>query len=309
MHRTCCRTVLCTAILMLGTGVPASAEAGLIPWMYNAVFGPSYAYYGYGAPMYGAAYPGTRVMSSYYSPGWATYTAGYGPAFSYDAYGSGLAGCGCSSPCAACGCANGNCSSGNCASGNCAGGNCGAGYAPDINNGPTPEPTQANPPRNPPVANPPTIPSTSPPIDDFTRVPPRTNDSTIPNTNPMTNPSVPSTIPNRTAPNAVPDTNNTPSAPPYNNGGANGLFEQPMLERKPAPVEPAIPDRPAPGTNEVLPLGTGIFPAPLEVGSAPMASLKVNRQRIETHAGYRPVAVDRMAVSPRVSPAERLAHK
>ena len=319
-----CRNLMVAAMLLTGIAIPSSAQAGLIPWAYNAIFGPSQMY-GYGAPGYGysVGYPRTMTMSSYYSPAWGAYTAGYAPSFGYDAFGGGLGTYGYASPCAPCGCnpcgtcaggcASGNCINGNCINGNCASGNCGAGYAPDIQNGPTPEPTQANP--NPPEAkppvnsNPPVNPNTTPPIDDFTRVPPRTNDTTIPSTIPQTNPNS-STIPDRSIPNAVPETNNTPSAPPFNsNSGTDGLFERPMLDRTPAPIEPGNPGQATPNSTDVLPLGTEVLPAPLEMESIPLASIQVERQRVVMQAGYHASAPGRLVVRPRLTPVQELAHK
>ncbi|WP_437221697.1 hypothetical protein SH661x_002435 [Planctomicrobium sp. SH661] len=330
MRLTDCRNLFLIAVMALGGGMTSSADAGIIPWTYNAVFGttPMYGGYAYGAPAYGysAAYAPAFTTTSYYSPRWTTYTAGYVPAFSYSSYGAGFANYGYAAPCAPCGCnpcscasgscgdcVSGNCASGNCASGNCASGNCGAGYAPDINNGPTPEPTRAAP-SNPPAANPPPATTTppernNPPADDFRPVPPRTNDTTIPSI-PNTGTSIPpSSFPNSnnsgssglnsTIPNPAPNSNST--APLFESGDG---FRIPSTTPNPAPVEPAIPD-----SNEVLPLGTEVLPAPLDLDSVPVASVTVNRQRIVTQTTYQNRAMTRMEVAPGFAPDIELARK
>jgi len=321
MRLLCCRNVLMGVMLAFGSGMTATADAGLIPWAYNSIFGPSPMYgYGYGAPAYGysAGYRGAYPVSSYYSPAWSTYTAGYGPSFSYSAFGGNMGAYTYANPCASCGCnpcCTDGCATGNCASGNCASGNCGAGYTPDINNGPTPEPTHANPPATnpnstiPPTANPPVNNDRNPPIDDFTRVPPRTNDSTIPRSDFPESTVPPGGIPNRNVPNAIPDTNNNPSAPPFNNNlEPEGLFERPT-ERTPAPLEPSNPNRTTPESTDVFPLGTELLPAPLEVESVPVASIKIERRRIVTQAGYRITAAARLPVAPRFNSEVELAHR
>lgn len=130
------------AVVLLSSG--PSAQAGLIPWTYNAIFGPvgstfaprgSYyrgAYYGGYAPAavggacntcnYGAGYGYTSNYYSGYAP---VYGSSYG--VSGMSYGNG---CGCSP------CVTGNCVGG-CATGNC------SSYSPAT--GTTSAPTPANP--------------------------------------------------------------------------------------------------------------------------------------------------------------------
>ncbi len=152
-------------VLMLASGfsfamaVPEQTQAGVIPWMYDAIFGPvgslraaragssTYASYGY-APYsasygsYGTAYSGYAPMSAAY--GSAAYgssgsgcnscnqTSQYAPSTGYDSY-YGSSGCN-------------SCSSGNCSSGsNCS--NCTvnstpttSGYGSTGVSGPTPDP-------------------------------------------------------------------------------------------------------------------------------------------------------------------------
>jgi hypothetical protein len=164
----------------LSAGIAAPAEAGIIPWTYNAIFGPvgSNAGYGYTAGYRGACCGGGGVMgNSYLGPGYAFDP--YGPAIgmggggcsSCGTGGCGPGGCGvnafygpggCCSPCGfgGCGlggCGLGGCSTGGCGAGGCANGQCDTGAAsqgfqpsPESPNGPPPRPqTFANPP-NPP---------------------------------------------------------------------------------------------------------------------------------------------------------------
>lgn len=334
--------VALTGLLCLGAGVPA--EAGLIPWAYNAVFGTGPVYggyaYGYAPPAYGygAAYSPVWTQSSYYSPAWSTYTVGYAPAFSYASYGIGIANYGYATPCCSCApCSCDPCGGVGCSGGDCSTGNCGAGYTPDIKNGPTPEPTPTH---QPPAADPPANRPT-PPVDDFTRVPPRTNDNPMPggsvpaNTSPpsstIPNSTIPgSTIPNTTIPNstlpggstvpgsglpggstiprsnAIPEVNDLPNATPFNGGSGssvpnNGGFEPPM-DRNSVPYELNKPDL---GTESGP---TGLHPVPLEIEPAAVARVQIHRERIVSQAGYRFTPVARLAISPRLIPAE-LAQK
>lgn len=156
-----------TVGLALGSG--SSADAGLIPWSYNALFGygpayPQYAYYGgYG---YGYGYDAGPVT---YSASYGGYTSSCcGQAVTY--YGPAPAGCcGSCNSCGSCGscgtCATGNfgscggCSTcgtnygGDCSTcggagcSNCAPSTSGSNLTPQPDNGP--KPTLADPPRRP----------------------------------------------------------------------------------------------------------------------------------------------------------------
>ncbi|TWT63461.1 hypothetical protein [Rubinisphaera italica] len=156
---------------LLAVTTTATAEAGIIPWTYNAIFGPvgstfaARPTYGYGAN-YGARYGGNAccgttanyggnsccgTTSSYgyttsYSPYYAGYTPYYAGYSSY--YGSSCNNCGtcntCNSGCNSCGygCASNGCS--NCASGDCNSGltpAAGTTSTPQSNNSPTPTTT------------------------------------------------------------------------------------------------------------------------------------------------------------------------
>lgn len=131
------------------TASPAPSQAGVIPWVYDAVFGPVGSLrYGTGyAPAYGytAGYPSYSGYSSYYAPVSTAYAptlasaggcstcsqAAYYPSTAYSSYyGDPYASYGSNCNCGSCGtcsggtCSGGNCSSGNCSSGNCSSGNC-----------------------------------------------------------------------------------------------------------------------------------------------------------------------------------------
>ena len=109
---------------IVGTNCPSVSEAGVIPWAYDAVFGPV----------------GSIQRSSYYTPYYAGYSGYTGASYLPASYSNGYASNGCSScqqssyyastygscGCSPCGSA---CSSG-CASGNCASGNCTANSIP-----------------------------------------------------------------------------------------------------------------------------------------------------------------------------------
>ena len=120
------------------TANPAPSQAGVIPWVYDAIFGPvgSLRYgSGYGST-YAAGYPSYSAYSSFYAPMTTAYAptmasaggcstcgqaANY-PSTAYSSYYSdpyaSYGGTGCNS------CSSGNCSSGNCSNGGCASGNC-----------------------------------------------------------------------------------------------------------------------------------------------------------------------------------------
>ena len=142
MSRLSCLGLLVACVA--GVGSPAPTEAGVIPWLYDSVFGPVgsiQARSGY-AP-YSAGYTPYSVGYTPYSVGYTPYYGGYSSYY----YGNSSSACGCS-PCAgACGtgCASGNCATGNCATGNCATGNCSttANSAPNGTLAPVPDPANS----------------------------------------------------------------------------------------------------------------------------------------------------------------------
>lgn len=113
--------VCCTVGLI--SGVTTQADAGIIPWLYDAVFGPNYASYGGGysagyAPSYGgysASYGGYASGYSYGNMGYGncgTSACGSGscaPTSAYYGYGSCASSC---SPCGPSSCPGGNCDAG-----------------------------------------------------------------------------------------------------------------------------------------------------------------------------------------------------
>lgn len=81
----------------------------------------------------------------------------------------------------------------------------------------------------------------------------------------------------------------------------NGGFEPPM-DRNSVPYELNKPDL---GTESGP---TGLHPVPLEIEPAAVARVQIHRERIVSQAGYRFTPVARLAISPRLIPAE-LAQK
>lgn len=121
----------------LGMGSPSSSEAGVIPWTYNAIFGPPGSLHGtYYTPYYsgGYGYTGGGYLPASYSAG---YGAGNCSSCQSSYYSASFGPCGCS-PCGAV--CSGNCSTGNCASGNCSSGNCTVNSAPNGSLTPTADP-------------------------------------------------------------------------------------------------------------------------------------------------------------------------
>lgn len=127
-------SVLTLGCVMCLSGT-TSADAGIIPWAYNVVFGPpgswaamrqarmsgyygGYAPYGYGAaPAYyggdpGACGPCGQAQSAYYAPAYAMAPA-----------------------CSTCNTCTSGCSTGNCSTGGCASGNCSVNYGSDASTG------------------------------------------------------------------------------------------------------------------------------------------------------------------------------
>jgi hypothetical protein len=137
----------------------SSTQAGLIPDVAYALFGPAGSPYFPGA--YSAGYaPGYNTSfyspsySSYYAP---SYTSYYRPYISYytpsysSYYSPSCSSCNCSpcscSPCACNSCGScGSCASGACSSGNCSSGRCGYAGGSGLNRKLTPKPEKAIPP-------------------------------------------------------------------------------------------------------------------------------------------------------------------
>ncbi|HWL07155.1 MAG TPA: hypothetical protein VNQ76_01965 [Planctomicrobium sp.] len=239
------------ACLMGALSVSTTAQAGLIPWSYNAIFGygpvfPNRYYagapmspYGSGGMTYAAGYPGTfsggvPVTSYYGSSDW-----GWGGFAQQGFSGQGFSGDGCNPcrpVCNPCGPVCNPCGNGSCADGNC-GNACESGYSPSIQNGPTPEPTPAdrNPPKtSPPPANPP-APRNEPPLDEF-RPAPTGNDNRPISPN--------STIPRGPAPDNFGGGNSGFGNPEINNPGMN-----PPANNVPSSIPPINPNLGTPSST------------------------------------------------------------
>ncbi len=103
---------------VLGTSCPSASEAGVIPWAYDAIFGPVGSLHrSYYQPYYAgySGYTGASYLPASYTSGYATNGCSSCQQSSY--YASTYGNCGCS-PCGSL-CSSGTCSGGNCASGNC----------------------------------------------------------------------------------------------------------------------------------------------------------------------------------------------
>ena len=171
----------------LSAGLAAPAEAGIIPWTYNAIFGPVGSNAGYSSGTTTANYGGGGACcgdgggpmgNSYLGPGYAFDP--YGPAVGM---GGGCGSCGtggcatgccgvrsffgrrcclpCGFSCGGCslgGCGSGGCSTGSCGAGGCANGQCDTGLPANSSQGfgPSPESPNGPPPRPQTFANPPT---------------------------------------------------------------------------------------------------------------------------------------------------------
>ena len=171
-----CLSVGC--FLAIGMVSLAESNAGIIPWTYNAIFGPSRngpMYAGYAPRSYTANYGGYGMMSSGSCCGTPGYTSYYGaparPAqsrrasraayrwylinnpqavgVSYSSFGGGnsyqFAGAaygpiGNCGPCGMGACGIGGCATGACGVGGCSTGQCGVNYNPATVSSPTPDP-------------------------------------------------------------------------------------------------------------------------------------------------------------------------
>lgn len=219
-----------SAITSLAGPLSAPAQAGLIPWAYNAVFGYGPVFPNRGAPVaYGAGYA-PYYGGAYYGGGYPTsITSGYSPYYGGGmdwsaGYGYGGYGCatnyGCS-PCGSSPCGDACSGQANCGCDSC-GNNCNAGTAPPLSNGPTPEPIQNQ--QKP--AEPTTQPTyrKDPPPDEFVPVRPREQDSrpNLPNStipgSPRTNEPAPGT-PGGNAPSSTIPGGNLPGNSGFPNSG------------------------------------------------------------------------------------------
>jgi hypothetical protein len=92
---------------------------------------------------------------------------------------------------------------------------------------------------------------------------------------------MPSTIPDRSPPSTIPEANFTPVTP-----REDDTFRLPNTNRSPAPKEPSSREPGADSVEPVLPLGTGILPAPqpLDLPPEPARMVKVERRRVVLEA-------------------------
>lgn len=294
---TLCLSVALALWATLGSEAPRAAEAGVIPWSYNAVFGYGPIFprrYGYTAgyaPMYGTpVYSSPMGWGANYGPGSAAWTPQmapvttyYGPAY----YGGGVvnAGCGCN-PCgySACDPCAGNCPGGDCSTNTST-------YSPDPQqegNGtevtPTFKPTPVEETRTPETA------------DDFVPVERREEDTDFisprsenkPETGRSTIPDAgsPSTIPNNSGSSTIPDRTEilpgqldpevTPMAPitrpvvPSNGStipDASSRSTIPNGGTSTIPNNNTLPNRPFPGETDAPEFRPPVKPAPVEPSS------------------------------------------
>lgn len=148
------KPLACTALLFAGMVVnPHESQAGVIPWLYDAIFGPPGSMMAYSG---GGYYGGGGA----YTAGYAPYWSGYAPAFGYGGCGpcqtTSYAPAGCCDPCqSSCSPCGGGCAVGSpCSGGACLGGACGMAPLPASGRPtPTPDPGYTNdqpvPPRRP----------------------------------------------------------------------------------------------------------------------------------------------------------------
>ena len=151
MTRVAKLVLVLLSALSVAIGAPAESQAGIIPWMYDAFFGPVGS-----LRAGGAGYPMTAGYAPYtagYAPYYTSYSTSYAPVTmaQYGSSGSGCSSCNqavyyapsMDSGCSTCG--SGNCASGNCSSGTCS--NCTVNSAPTTSgygstgvSGPVPDP-------------------------------------------------------------------------------------------------------------------------------------------------------------------------
>ena len=136
MARAARFTIILVSVFGSQISVPQEGHAGVIPWMYDAIFGPV----GSMRPTYGYA-PMTAGYTPY-SAGYIPMSAAYAPMAGYGSYGNSCSSCsqqasyvpsGCSS------CGSGNCSAGSSCS-SCNTTSTTAGYGSPVVGGPTADP-------------------------------------------------------------------------------------------------------------------------------------------------------------------------
>ncbi|HVJ87136.1 MAG TPA: hypothetical protein VM452_15885, partial [Caulifigura sp.] len=201
--------VVCFSAALLGA--PARSEAGVIPWMYDSIFGYGYSGVGYGGG-WGAGYRGGYMTgyAPFYQPYYGTgygggaccgTTANYAPWTGYVASNACCSPCGGCNPCGNCNSCGTSCDTG---CNNCPGGNCGTGSgSATVPSTPYNTPTGQNP-----TFADPKEPGKTPPADQFRPADPsRDRDrtgpgSSVPSTGGFGNPGTDSPMvePNNNAP-------------------------------------------------------------------------------------------------------------
>lgn len=121
--RTLKKSLLVLAGLLAPSMAHTPADAGVIPWVYDSIFGYGWGYggMGYGGMPYagwgyGGGYPVTYAAPAY-SANYGAYTTNYGPSYGYSDYSFGgeyLADNSCCDPCATGGCSTGGCGTSDC---------------------------------------------------------------------------------------------------------------------------------------------------------------------------------------------------
>ena len=142
MARVARFTIVLASLLSLQNLAPQECHAGVIPWIYDAIFGPV----GSMRPTYGYA-----PMTASYAPYGASYipmTAAYAPVATagYSSYGNSCSSCNQQASYAPSGCSS--CESGNCSVGSscssCNANSTTAGYGTGVVGGPTPDPSSVS---------------------------------------------------------------------------------------------------------------------------------------------------------------------
>jgi hypothetical protein len=181
--------------------VPNTSQAGIIPWMYDSIFGYGPAFGGYRTAYYGGGYA-PAYPASYSYPAYGGYgyggggcsscgvTANYAPSYGayyggYGGYDMSYGGSGCCAPCNSCAPCGGGCNTGcsSCGGGGCS--TCGTPGGGDCSTGsnsystPTAPPTNSSSGRTPTYADPADR-SNEPPADEFTNAKNRLNEGKVP---------------------------------------------------------------------------------------------------------------------------------
>lgn len=271
------RMLAVAVALAMGLSTPRGADAGLIPWLYDSIFGygPCCGF-GYARPY---APPMWSPQPAFAPPPMAPMTSYYGPVVTN--YGNP-----CANPCDPCGVGT-----------PCPGGDCGVRYFPPADESGD-EPTRATPPE-PDDRTPRTY--ERPEADDFTPATPRERD-TPPPARDESDEVLPEPF-RRPAP-ADPSGTDRPDggeARPLSPLDSDSENDDEVLPRSsPAPSDGSQGEPQGNEEDEVLPT---ISPGdvqidPIDVQSSPVARIEPHRRRIAVTAGYRIPTVARVQLTP-----------